>query len=113
MSFADPTNGPVELSLTIKSSVLPRINAVSFKVTGASSVIYVFLDKNQHRVGDSTTVAITSSSVPTTVNDQLATPVEAYTVSILITGENSLDMIQVSDLVVSACYVPGIVFCCC
>ena len=107
MTFADPATGPVQLSLTFKSSVSPLINAVSFKVTGASSVSYYFSDKNGNIVSDSTPVEVTSTSATTSVNDQLSTPVEAYTVTILMTGANSLDMIKVSDLIVSACYVPG------
>ena len=105
--FQSTTESPVTLTMKIKSSELPLINAVSFSVTGATSVSYSFSDKDGNVVGEAKPVEIMSSSANTPVSDSFSTPVEAYTMTIHLTGESTSDLIRVSDFYVSACYVPG------
>ena len=107
MTFADPAKSPETLSMTIISADVPFINAVSFSVTGASEVSYTFSDENGVTVGKPTSVDLLPSTSTTPVNDKLPTPVEAYTVTISLTGASPYESVKVSDFVVSACYTPG------
>ena len=106
VAFADPATDPIELSLTINSAVRPSINSVTFTVTGASEVNYVFSD-NGVNFGNPTVKEISSPTSATQVSDKLSTPVDAYTVTLLLIAANPALPVEVSGFVVSACYKPG------